>query len=629
MRYIIIVVLTFCASLSQAQTSKWLVKLESKVSWTKVSPTGALLVGTEQGLLGLSEVQGKVKWSFKDYGLIQEEELAFIPNSWLIRITRKSGKLKDEVIINSETGAVVFDSKARKLTIGRDFTLGQSGYLLLQGLQGLTSTVMLINPATGAEIWQKNDLFGKSIFAEVLDGAPLERDSSTIIVATKGGRSGGGLYCLEVNTGAVIWKSELPQVKGAQTSTVTETRLLRSYTQPTLFYLLKGSVIMGYTLAEGKQAWTQPAKQRGLPSKLIYDPDGLIAASDIDPNNNLFKPTAMKYDYSNGNTLWQEPVKLAGSLSQYQYTHRGLLMGMITNNQNSEINLLDLTSGQYLWADAIQLSGQLEEMEVDDEVLYLRTNLEESTFNLESGKAIGKEQVSGNRDWPLISVSKAGKHFTFSPKNGQLYLTDLKSKQGAVLLQKSIEFEQSERPDRIEWVESGLVLSSAQTVMGIAENGTTIFKTHKPAGGLSGWKKALYATSALLNTFDAMRYKELELKATQASAKMNTPQGRQMADAFAQLGNKGASVRMNQASREFELISKRFKASLGGNTVHFLLTKLPSGQYALVGIDKRNGKQIAEINLGNQQKPLYELDEVSRTVYLLSASQDALESFQY
>lgn len=623
------IVVLFSTLFAHAQTKKWSLKTDSKVNWTQVAPSGNIILGTSKGLVHVSELDGKASWTFSSMGSLEEESIAFIPNTLLLRISRINGKLKEEVILNEESGKVIFDSKAQNLEIGKDYMLGQSGYLLIQGLQGLSSSIMLLNPSTGQQIWQKTDLFGKSIFSEVIDGSPLERDSLTMILATRGGRSGGGIYCMSLQSGDILWKADLPVVKGAQTSTQTETRLLKSFTQPGLFYFLRGSLIMGYAIADGKPVWSQPAKQRGLPSKLIYDIEGLIAASDIDPNNTMFRPTAMMYEYSSGNSIWAEPLKLSGGILQYRYTDQGLVVAMINSGQNTVVNLLDISAGVFRWKEPLELKGVLEALEVEGGVVYARTSMEELISTLQDGIPISTEKVKGEKDKPLLSLLKNGQYFTYSPKTEILYVTNLNSKSQQPLIKQKIDFEQSEQPTRIDEVGNLIVLSSAQTVMGISEAGEIRYKSFFPAAGISGWKKALYATSAMLNTFDAMRYKELEVKANKASAQMKTPQGRQLADAFAQLGNKGASIRMNQASQEFALLSKRFKASAGVNKYHFLLTKLKSGEFTLIGIDKQSGKTIAEINLGKQKQPKYELDEISKLIYLLGESEDSIDAYQY
>jgi hypothetical protein len=199
-----------------------------------------------------------------------------------------------------------------------------------------------------------------------------------------------------------------------------------------------------------------------------------------------------------------------------------------------------------------------------------------------------------------------------------LYKTDLSHQTQTALTASKIDFEQKETPNRIGILKDRIVLSSSQTVAGFDFSGKEMFKTHIPAPGIAGWKKAIYATAAVLNTMDAMRYAELEVEAKQAAAASTTPQGRQFCDAIGQIANRGANVRLAAAANDMEKIRQRFKASASGNDVHFVLGKLENKDYGLFGISKESGSQMSEINFGKDNEPKYLLDDISRVIYYLN-----------
>ncbi len=112
-----------------------------------------------------------------------------------------------------------------------------------------------------------------------------------------------------------------------------------------------------------------------------------------------------------------------------------------------------------------------------------------------------------------------------------------------------------------------------------------------------------------------MRYAELEAKAKEASQNTDSPEARQFCDAIGQLANQGASAHISAASREMDMIKKRFKASASGNDVQFILSKFESKDFGLIGVSKSNGSQVVEINFGKDKEPRYLLDDVSKVIY--------------
>jgi hypothetical protein len=70
------------------------------------------------------------------------------------------------------------------------------------------------------------------------------------------------------------------------------------------------------------------------------------------------------------------------------------------------------------------------------------------------------------------------------------------------------------------------------------------------------------------------------------------------------------------------MVRKRFKASASGNDVQFILGKLESKDFGLIGMSKITGQKNTEMNFGKDKEPKYILDDVSRTIYYLSESKE-------
>ena len=620
--------LILCQLFTLSSFSQWEADLKKTISWYQITPTGNLILATNDGIVGINESNGVLLYTIPNVVSASEEEFQVIPNTPFGMISRVEGRLESKLIFKLTDGKVLFDSKKEGISIGKQYLLGSTGDFIFQGIRGKESVFFLVDIATGTIRWEQSNLFGKGIFAEVIDGAPIENEDGNFIIPTVGGMSGGSIYCFSPKDGKQQWKAELPRLKGAQTTTKTESKLATSFLEKDKFIYMRGQSVMAYNISNGQTIWAEPAKQRGLPDRVIYDPFGLIVASAIDPNNTIFKPTMVMYDYKTGKEIWPEQVKLKGTVTNYSYCDKGLLISMDAGNGKSLINIVDIDKGVYLFENAYKVSGSVQEMQLLGSSVYVRTNLEEDFVSMENGKSLLTKNISSKPDQPLINVRSGDLSFTFNPADDILYKTDLTNQTQIAMSAGKIDFEQKETPERIGILNDKVVLSSSQTVAAYSFEGKELYKTHIPAPGISGWRKAIYATSAVLNTMDAMRYAELAADAKKASTVSKTPKERQFCDAIGQFANIGANVRLSAAASDMEKMRTRFKASASGNTVQFVLGKLESKDYGLFGISKETGAKVSEFNFGKDNNPKYLLDDISRIVYYLNDN-GVLKSIPY
>ena len=620
--------LILCQLFTLSSFSQWEADLKKTISWYQITPTGNLILATNDGIVGINESNGVLLYTIPNVVSASEEEFQVIPNTPFGMISRVEGRLESKLIFKLTDGKVLFDSKKEGISIGKQYLLGSTGDFIFQGIRGKESVFFLVDIATGTIRWEQSNLFGKGIFAEVIDGAPIENEDGNFIIPTVGGMSGGSIYCFSPKDGKQQWKAELPRLKGAQTTTKTESKLATSFLEKDKFIYMRGQSVMAYNISNGQTIWAEPAKQRGLPDRVIYDPFGLIVASAIDPNNTIFKPTMVMYDYKTGKEIWPEQVKLKGTVTNYSYCDKGLLISMDAGNGKSLINIVDIDKGVYLFENAYKVSGSVQEMQLLGSSVYVRTNLEEDFVSMENGKSLLTKNISSKPDQPLINVRSGDLSFTFNPADDILYKTDLSNQTQITMSAGKIDFEQKETPERIGILNDKVVLSSSQTVAAYSFEGKELYKTHIPAPGISGWRKAIYATSAVLNTMDAMRYAELAADAKKASTVSKTPKERQFCDAIGQFANIGANVRLSAAASDMEKMRTRFKASASGNTVQFVLGKLESKDYGLFGISKETGAKVSEFNFGKDNNPKYLLDDISRIVYYLNDN-GVLKSIPY
>ncbi|MFM7104523.1 MAG: PQQ-binding-like beta-propeller repeat protein, partial [Flavobacteriales bacterium] len=603
--FLFLIVLLICSASAQKPTQQWGNTFGSSILWMQIAPTGELLLATSAGLKGVDAQTGNELWNIASLTNLVESEFSFVPNTPFGAVIRQEGMLQSHLLFNLSDGKVLCDTKGDKIAVARRHILTSTGDILIQGLQDKSAILALYDIKTGKPRWIQKDLFGKSIFSEQIDGKPLEVTNGNFIMATYGGTKGGGIYCLSIKDGSKVWEAALPKVSGAQTSTPNEAKLLSANPDSDAFYFMKGTNIMAYSKTDGKQLWSQPAKQRGLPDAIVYDPEGLIVGSIIDPGNNIVKPVINMYDYATGTEKWPKPAKLAGSIRQYKYVDQGLAIAMETGQGNYLINIVDLNSGDFLYEKGAKLKGELKELRAASNGLFFRASSEINILDLQSGANVHAKSIKCKEEQQLLYAWKDSHCYVFNPADALLY--DINLSDGSLQsIGTQVSFEQKESPTAIEVRTNGILLTSSQNLLLLDFNGKEIYRKHIPAPGESGWRKALYATSAVLNAMDGMKYYELAASAEAAKKDVSTPQGREFCDKVGQFGNTVGNMRMESAAKDMERMKARFKASAGGDNTYFMMSKLSDGTLGLTAINKVDGSSSGEISFAKDKQPKYE-----------------------
>src|SRR5947207_10796428 len=148
-------------SAASSATAAWTVKMSGDVRWQQVTPSGALLVSTDNSLAAIDIERGKVAWEKTELGGLAADSVHPMEGSLLMEAERP-GLL---VIFDPVTGAVVFDSRKLELTkIVTRRVLPQSGTLLVHGLRAgqgndAPPVVALYDLASGQQLWVNESLF--------------------------------------------------------------------------------------------------------------------------------------------------------------------------------------------------------------------------------------------------------------------------------------------------------------------------------------------------------------------------------------------------------------------------------------------------------------------------------------
>src|SRR6185295_6270736 len=98
-------------------------------------------------------------------------------------------QLPQQVILNSATGKILCNSRDAGITgVVNRYIVFETGNILIYGVTSSFSPVVaLFDISTGTMRWKKNDLFGKGLFAQKIQGKPLEGGQEAFITATTGG----------------------------------------------------------------------------------------------------------------------------------------------------------------------------------------------------------------------------------------------------------------------------------------------------------------------------------------------------------------------------------------------------------------------------------------------------------
>ncbi len=601
----------------------WKANITGSVLWQKVTPMGTLVVTTTDGMYGIDPASGKVSWSQKSLSNVAEENYEVIPNTPFVAIVKPNGNVGEHTVINSVDGKILCNSKEAGIGVISRHILYETGNILLFGLgDKLSAVVAVFDISTGQMKWKKENLFGKSIFSEKIDSRPIEENGDAFVLATSGGLTGGQVYKISTSTGEVIWKAALPKLSGAQTTTVTETKLIKSVADPKTFYYLKGQNVMAYNFSDGKQAWSKPAKQSGLADRIIYDPEGLIIASAVDPNNNLIKPKLNMFDYKTGEAKWEKGAKLSGTVTNYSYSDKGLVVAMESEKGNYYINIVNLSSGEFVLNKDLKLKGALEEIKLCDKGVFYKTSNEVNILNLSSGDPVFPKSIRADKDQRLISSWKDESCYVFNPSDATLYEVSLKSASQKPLVKEQIQFSEKEIPTVIETRNNGIMLGSSQTVALYGFDGSKKFQTYFPSTGQSGFMKALLGVSAVLYAMDGLRYSAASAAFSGAAMQTKDPAGRAMFDAMGQVTGQVGSMAMSAAGAAMAELKKRFKATAAANNYVFMLTKIGDKEMGLVKINKDTGAKEGQISLGKDKTPSYQIDDISNLLYYRSNSNE-------
>lgn len=314
---------------SQAQNKfeKWNITFDKEINWIKMSDSGILLVGADDGLYGLDPESGETKWSFKKLKKVTEDMIEVVEGTDYIIGYRKGimnvGKI---MIINSATGELKYDVYERyKILAGKGATpiYQNKSFLLMDDVRAIN-----IDAESGEINWEVKDFLGKNRRAQVFR---LNADNKGVAVSIKGNQpfmfdspstfiahlQAGHFAKYDLNTGKQIWDFDFKgnKIKLGKEPQVSAPRLGYAFMQldqkNKRVYLPVGNSLLAVNSENGSFVWM--AQKKSLPGKVIsmqkVEEGILVMFQGKKTGINII-------DYNTGEPKWEKSisVKTAGPL---------------------------------------------------------------------------------------------------------------------------------------------------------------------------------------------------------------------------------------------------------------------------------------------------------------------------
>jgi hypothetical protein len=121
-------ILILCLLFTLPGFSQWEADLKKTISWYQITPTGNLILATNDGIVGINESNGVLLYTIPNVVSALEEEFQVIPNTPFGMISRMEGRLESKLIFKLTDGKVLFDSKKEGIIIGKQYLLGSTGF---------------------------------------------------------------------------------------------------------------------------------------------------------------------------------------------------------------------------------------------------------------------------------------------------------------------------------------------------------------------------------------------------------------------------------------------------------------------------------------------------------------------
>jgi len=637
----------------QVAGKAWDMQTEGSIDWFRLSPTGKLIAGTNQGLIGIEPATGKVAWKHDFLKNITKSNYNPIAGSPFIAIVTGSMFNMQQIILDVSSGKIIANTTDLGMKmVNKRYTVPSLGGILFSGYFNNQPSLVFIDAKSGAKKWVLSKVFDSN--SEIMVAKPLAEGSNALLLATN-----KRLYKIDVSSGNVIWKADFKtntdegilatepaeEVEEKESTKADEKKggLMKSLgglakvpglgtigsaagaansagkmgamgggmkdgvatladaaygkflildNQPNVVYYYSNQQMSAFDSSTGAAVW-QTVKFSDPLSQVLYDQRGFLIATD-DKRAEL-----MLLDYKTGIQKWK-PISLRGRITALKLKGNSLAVASAKESGNNYINIIDINSGNTSAKSDMKVSGYIMDIKQNDAGLIYRTDRELNIQDPNSGKDVWQKSLSYNRGG--LGVDKGNKTYFYA--DNQLY--EMNNDSGVYkAISKSLKFGGDESPNAIELRDKGILVSSSQNMALFDWEGNLVYSVYQKAPGTSLANKILNVTAIAVSAGN--------------SASHGFQAGLSGPNTTSYNSNMAASDRWsNLGSAALSDMKRRFTASQDALNYKTILTNVENSEdsgYGLVRVNKDTGKIEGKVVL-NDKKPDYIADDTDNLVFL-------------
>jgi outer membrane protein assembly factor BamB len=645
-----------------ASSKSWAMEFDRGIDWFRLSPTGKLIAGTNDGLYGLDPQTGKVAWKHDFLKNLTKTNYNPITNSPFIAIVTGSMFNMQQVVVDVSSGKIIANTADLGMKmVNKRYTVPSLGGILFSGYIKNAPSLVFIDAATGEKKWVLSKVFENA--SEVMVARPLATASKSLLLATN-----KRLYNVDVNNGNVIWKvdfktntddgilaSEAAEEVGEKESTKSGEKkgglmgslgglakvpglgavgnvagsanaaskmggmgsgmkdgiavladavygkFLIMDNSPGVVYYYCNQQMGAFDIATGQPAW-QTVKFSDPVADVLFDERGFLISTD-DKRAEL-----ILLDYKTGAQKWK-PVTLRGRITALKLNGTKLAIASAKESGNNYVNIIDMNTGVTAAKSDMKVSGMIRDIKQNASGLIYRTDKELNIQDLNTGKDIWPKSFTYKQGGGL-GVDKGNQTYFFA--DNQLYLMD---NAGGTYkaLGKGLKFGGDELPNAIELRDKGILISSSQNMALFDFDGELIYHVYQKAPGTSLANKIMNVTAIAISAGQSAAHGYQAGLSGPNTVSYNS--NMEASDRWANLG--GAA---------FADMNRRFTASQDALNYKVILTSVDSGDdsgYGLVRVNKDTGKIVGKVVL-KDKKPDYIADDTESFLFYKDGSKSII-----
>jgi outer membrane protein assembly factor BamB len=503
------------------------------------------------------------------------------------------------IIINTETGKVVYNSSKESFFVTQSDFLPETDEYLLTLKQGDDMAIALLNMKTGTLKWNTVVDKAKSLFS-----FSLKESANTNIAKVNGSTIYyllyGKLYSFEKESGKLNWTAEEEYSRFFVTQNDKNIVVVNSKG-----ILSTKEYLNVLSTDNGKSIWKESIKTK----RVVYLEDWgtklLIAHFG---GFNFF-------DLKTGEKIWKKDARGDG-LKRVIPIDKDFLY--VAEDEMMLIN----KDGEKLWKNFIQIADEKEDPiyylgKVGEKVMYL-TGTYGNMVDYKSGKKLWKRNIQFDKNRPVLPTfdEQSNSYLVYNDEKLYKFNPTIDDKPEPFA---KVDIKKEKELNSIELFPWGVALSGPVEVMGVAMDGTVKYhKTYDQPGetGRRLLKSAAIvgsigmsvgsAVSGIQGSEITMTYRdENGVARTSVVKEENKAKMQQSADFAA-----GAAAMSILADK----FGSRFNAMKQNKDFAYIFAKAETGEKMLVKVRKSDGVELDKLLFKNV-KPIYEIDPATQNIF--------------